>query len=279
MNRFPIFLLLLCLSIHSYSQNFIKGKVTDSLQKPVPFCSMVLLNTEDSSQVKGNISDSSGIFIFEKIKPGNYFIKFNAVGYGVSSSSNFSIDSLSKLTLPDQILRGNVNLKEVSIVVYKPAIEFKKGVVVMNVEDDILARGNTVLDLIKRIPGVIIDSQNNIMINGASGARFLIDDRMQQIPTPQVLDMLAGMSADAVSKIELIKNPPARYDAAGTGGLINIVTKRAKVNGYNGSVGFGVSQGKRFRVGPNATFNYKSKKLNFFSNVSYSHRNENKKNI
>ena len=279
MNRFLIFLLFLCLSIKSYSQNFIKGIVTDSLKKPVPFCSMILLNAKDSSLVKGNISDSLGTFLFEKINPGNYFIKFNAVGYGVSSTSSFSIDSLSQLTLPNQILKGNTNLKEVAIVVYKPAIEFKKGTVVMNVEDDILARGNTVLDLIKRLPGVIIDAQNNIMINGASGARFLIDDRMQQIPTPQVLDMLAGMSADAVSKIELIKNPPARYDATGSGGLINIVTKREKVNGYNGSVGLGVSQGKRFHVGPNATFNYKSKKLNFFSNISYSHRNEINENI
>jgi hypothetical protein len=78
-------------------------------------------------------------------------------------------------------LRGNVNLKEVSIVAYKPAIEFKKGIVVMNVEDDILARGNTVLDLIKRLPGLIIDAQNNIMINGASRARFLIDDYFLKI--------------------------------------------------------------------------------------------------
>jgi hypothetical protein len=98
MNRFTVFLLLLCLSINSYSQNFIKGIVTDSLEKPVPFCSMILLNAKDSSQVKGNISDSSGTFIFEKVKSGNYFIKFNAVGYGISSSSIFSIDSLSQLT-------------------------------------------------------------------------------------------------------------------------------------------------------------------------------------
>ncbi len=272
MTKIYSLLITLFLSVGAYSQNAIKGSVIDSTQSAVPFCSMVLLNAKDSSQVKGNISDSSGTFVFENIKPGTYFIKFNSVGYNPSAGSLFSVDSLSQISLPAQVLRPmGVNLKEVSVAVYKPTIEFKKGVVIMNVENDLLARGNTVFDLLRRLPGVIIDAQNNITINGASGVRFLIDDRMQQMPTPQVMDMLAGMSADAVTKIELIKNPPARYDAAGTGGLINIVTRRAKINGYNGNIGIGASQGKRFRVGPNGSFNYKSKKISFFSNFSYGH--------
>jgi len=272
MHKIYLLLIAICFSLHSYSQNSIKGCVTDSSQSPIPFCSLVLLNASDSSQIKGNICDSAGVFVFEKVKPGLYFIKFNSVGYAAASSNSFSIDSLSQISLPAQTLREQgVNLKEVAVLVYKPAIEFKKGIVVMNVENDILARGNTVFDLLKRLPGVIIDAQNNITINGTSGVRFLIDDRMQQMPTPQIMDMLAGMSADAVTKIELIKNPPARYDAAGSGGLINIVTKRAKINGYNGNIGFGASMGKRFRVGPNGSFNYKSKKISFFSNFSYGH--------
>jgi iron complex outermembrane receptor protein len=270
MTKIYSLLFVFCIGLNSYSQNSVKGLVSDSTKNPVPFCAMVLLNASDSSQVKGNLSDSIGSFVFEKIKPGTYFIKFNSVGYAPTASNTFSVDSISKISLPTTILRTQgVNLNEVAVSVYKPAIEFKKGIVIMNVENDILARGNTVFDLLKRLPGVIIDAQNNITINGSGGVRFLIDDRMQQMPTPQIMDMLAGMSADAVSKIELIKNPPARYDAAGTGGLINIVTKRAKVNGYNGSVAFGASMGKRFRVGPGGSFNYKSKKLSFFSNFSY----------
>lgn len=272
MRNIYLLLIFFCTAAAAYSQNFVKGSVTDSTNNPIAFCPMVLLKASDSSQVKGNISDSAGAFVFEKIKPGNYFIKFNAVGYRAVSSATFRVDSLSRIALPVQVMgTSGVQLQEVSVAVYKPAIEFKKGTVVMNVEDDILARGNTVLDLIKRLPGVIIDAQNNITINGASGARFMIDNRMQQMPTPQILDMFGGMSADAVSKIELIKNPPARYDAAGTGGLIDIITRRARVNGYSGNIGFGISQGKRLRMGPNGSFNYKSKKLSFFSNFSYGH--------
>lgn len=263
-----------CSRLSVYSQNSVKGTVTDYLHQPIPFCSLALMNASDSSLVKGNISDSTGTFIFNRIKPGSYFIKFNSVGFRPTTTALFKIDSVSDLNLSSHILQTEgVNLKEVSIAVYKPAIEFKNGMVIMNVENDILAKGNTVLELLKRIPGVIVDAQNNISINGVGGARFLIDDRIQQMPVPQVLDMLSGMSADAVSKIELMKNPPSRYDAAGTGGLINIVTKKAKVKGYNGNVVFGASQGKRMRAGPFASFNYKSKKLSIFSSINYGHWN------
>ncbi|HWY09807.1 MAG TPA: outer membrane beta-barrel protein [Bacteroidia bacterium] len=265
-------IVLIFISTLSFSQNLIKGTVTDSTQNVVQYCPMALMNAKDSSQVKGNISDSTGFFIFEKVKPGGYFIKFTAVNFKAATSGTFTVDSLSQITLPAQILKTEgVNLKEVSIAVYKPAIEFKKGVIVMNVENDILAKGNTVFELLKRVPGVMIDAQNNITVNGLSDVRFMIDERLQQMPAPQVIDMLMGMSADAVSKIELIKNPPARYDAAGTGGLINIVTKRAKVKGYSGNVAFGVSQGQRLRWGPSFSFNYKANKLSIFSNLSYGH--------
>jgi iron complex outermembrane recepter protein len=270
MTKTHALILAIFAALCSYSQNFIKGTVSDSLHKPVSYCAMALFNAKDSSQVKGNVSDSAGAYIFEKIKPGNYFIKFNTIGFKAAASPIFTLDSLSQITLDPQVLRENgVNLKEVSVAVYKPAIEFTKGMVVMNVENDILAKGNTVLELLKRVPGVIIDAQNNITINGVGGARFLIDDRLQQMPAPQVVDMLSNMNADLVSKIELIKNPPARYDAAGTGGVINIITKRAKVNGYNGNISFGFSKGKQFRFGPWGAFNYKSKKLSVFTNFSY----------
>lgn len=272
MTKIPALLALLFISLFSYSQNSIKGNITDSTSAPVSYCSMALLNAKDSAQVKGNISDSAGYFIFEKVKPGDYFVKFNFVGFSAATTATFSVDSLSQITLPVTVLKAEgVNLKEVSVAVYKPAIEFKKGMVVMNVENDILAKGNTVLDLIKRIPGVMVDAQNNITVNGLSDVRFMIDERLQQMPSPQVIDMLSGMSADNVSKLELIKNPPARYDAAGTGGLINIVTKRAKVKGYNGNIAFGASQGERVRWGPAGSFNYKTNKLSIFTNFSYGH--------
>jgi iron complex outermembrane recepter protein len=253
-----------------YSQNSVSGNVSDSSGVAIPFCPLGLFNSSDSTLIKGNLSDSAGNYKFTGLTPGIYFIKYSYVGYKNFSSEAFNLDSNSQFILKTHILKTEgTNLKEVSVLVLKPLIEFKKGMIVMNVENDILAKGNTVLELLKRIPGVIVDAQNNISINGSPGARFLIDDRLQQMPAPQVIDMLLAMSADAVSKIELIKNPPARFDAAGTGGLINIVTRKSKVKGYNGNIGFGISEGQRLRFGPNASFNFKSDKLSIFTNFSY----------
>ena len=128
MNKSLALILLIFLSTLSFSQNYIKGLVTDSTKAPVSFCAMALMNAKDSTQVKGNLSDSSGLFVFEKVKPGNYFIKFADVGYKSLNTATFTVDSASQIILPNQILKAEgVNLNEVSVAVYKPAIEFKKG--------------------------------------------------------------------------------------------------------------------------------------------------------
>jgi iron complex outermembrane receptor protein len=272
MKRLLPILFFIGLFSNSYSQNFIKGSVKDSTQNPVPFCAMALLNAKDSILVKGNVSDSVGNFIFEKIKPGNYFVKFNNVGYKVLASPVFSIDSLGQIELPTQILSSvGVNLKEISVSVIKPTIEFKKGMTVMNVENNIFTAGNTVFELLKRIPGVTVDAQNNIAINGKGGVRFLFDGRLQQIPSGQLVNLLMGMPAESVSNIEIITNPPARYDASGAGGLINIVFKKAKVKGFSGSIAQSVSKGDNWRGGSFLTLNFKSNKFTFYSNTNLSY--------
>jgi iron complex outermembrane receptor protein len=254
------------------SQNFITGMVTDSSGMPVPYCAMVLVNATDSSQVKGNVTNEAGQFTFQKIAAGTYLIKFSNVSYKTAWSNSITVDSLSQIKLSPQLLKTEgVNLKEISIAVIKPVIEFKNGIVVMNVENNIISGGNTVFELLKRIPGVTIDSQNNLSVNGRGGVRFLIDGRLQQIPTGQMITILMGMPAESVSSIELIKNPPAKYDAAGTGGLINLVLKKARVKGFSGSISQGVSRGDNWRSGTSASLNYKSNKLTLFTNLNYTY--------
>ncbi|MBA2611927.1 MAG: TonB-dependent receptor [Bacteroidetes bacterium] len=254
------------------AQNFIKGTVVDSTNTPISYCALAILNVTDSSIVKGNITDDKGEFVFEKIKAGNYLIKFNNVGFKAGWSQLITVDSLSQISLLPQILKSEgINLTEISVAAFKPIIEFKKGIVIMNVENNILTGGNTIFDLLKRVPGVTIDAQNNISVNGRGGVRFLIDNRLQQIPISQLINMFMGMPAEAVSTIELIKNPPAKYDAAGTGGLINIVLKKAKLKGFSGSLSQSGSHGDYNRGGTFLTLNYKSNKLTLFSNMAVSY--------
>jgi iron complex outermembrane receptor protein len=264
----PLFLF----SYTGFAQSFIKGTVKDSTGSALSFASVGLMNAKDSSLVKGNVSDEKGNYEFTSIRTGTYILKFYYAGYKVKWSDVFSADSLSQVIAPEITLRTEgINLKEVSVMAFKPIMEFKKGKVIMNIENNILAAGNTVYELLKRIPGVSIDAQGNILVNGQSGVRFLIDGRLSQIPTSQLLNTFNSMPADAVSVIELIANPPARYDAAGTGGLINIVMKKAKLNGFSGNVFQTQSKGSYWRQGNYTTINYRSNKFTLYTFLNYSY--------
>jgi len=271
MKRFAILMLLFFTAVfHSFSQSFIKGMVKDSNGAAVAFCPLALMNAADSSIIKGNVSNENGEFIFSSLAKGAYIIKISATGFADYFSETVVVDSLSQIDLGTFSLKNSVtNLKEVSISAIRPAVEFKNGVVVLNVENNILATGNTVLELLKRIPGVSVDAQNNVMVNGKSGVRFMIDGKLQQQPAAQVINMLGNMSSESVSTVELIKNPPAKYDAAGTGALINIVIKKAKLKGFNGSISESAGYGKRFGSGTGVSLNFKSDRLSVFSNINY----------
>jgi hypothetical protein len=277
MYRLNIFLFMLMFSLISFTgaaQIMVKGKVVDSTNTAAPFISVALINAKDSSLLKGNISNDKGEYEFENIKKGNYLIKAVSVGYINSYSNFFSIDSLAKtVSIPDLKLNSNgIDLKEISITAIKPAVEFKDGMIIMNVENSPLAAGNTVFDLLRRLPGVYIDNQNNISLNGRSGVRVLIDGRLQRLTGQQLASMLMSMSAETVSKMEVMSNPPVKYDAEGTGGLINIITNKVKVVGFSGNISGGISKGYAYRGGLDGSLNYKGKKFTFYSSMGFGDR-------
>ncbi|MCW3105227.1 MAG: TonB-dependent receptor [Bacteroidetes bacterium] len=273
--RYSICLLLALLSSYSsISQCDIKGRVVDTLQVAIPFAPVGLLNSKDSSVYKGAVTDQDGNYCFENIHKGEYLVKVTAIGYIASYSKTIVFDSITMVDMPALALGSNsTNLKEVDITAFKATVEFKKGIIVLNVENNLIAKGNSVLDLLKQVPGVHVDAQNNITVNGMGGVRFLIDGRLQQMSGDQMAGILSGMTAETITSIELIKNPPARYDAAGTGGLINIVTKKARLKGINGSIDQSYSQGKVGRSFTALTLNFKNNKFSAFSNLSYAYVN------
>jgi hypothetical protein len=267
MNRQLLLLLFLFICATSFSQNLVKGSITDSAKVPIPFCAMTLLNAKDSSQVKGNISNDNGDFIFENITSGSYFIKFSSVGFKEGTSSIFKIDSLSHLELGPQILRlEGINLQEVSVSAIKRAVEFKGGNIIVNVDGSPIAIGNNLYDLLSRLPGVTI-VDDVISLQGKANVRILIDDRMQQFSGIQLINLLKSLSASSIDKIEILKNPPSKYDAAGSG-LINIKTKKAKIVGSSGSVFLSYSQGFYANKDGGFSLNYKGKKVVLFSNFN-----------
>jgi len=265
-----LFAILICLSgQYIRAQNHISGVVADSSGAGFPFANIALLRAGDSTQVKGSISNEQGQYEFSNLAPGTYLLKCFAVGFTGPYSQPLQIDSAAVVQLPVIVLRpAGVSLGEVSVTAIKKVIEFKNGMTVLNVENSIMAAGNTVLDILKRIPGVTVDNKNNIAIAGKQGVRIMIDGRMQQLSMEQLVAMMSAMSADQLKKIEVIKNPPVKYDAEGNAGLINLVTKKADSQGYSGSITYNPGMGQRFGNSMYATFNLKSRKWTVFSSLN-----------
>lgn len=265
-----LFAFLVCvLSFPLFSQNSVRGFVTDSTGAGFPFVNIALLNAKDSLQVKGTISDDKGHYDFVGLKPGTYLLKFFSVGYSMHYSLPWQIDSSASLSALPVVLRSSdVSLNEVSVTAIKKVIEFKNGMTVLNVENSIMASGNTVIDVLKRIPGVSVDNKNNISISGKQGVRIMLDGRLQQLSMEQMVAMMSAMSADQLSKIEVIKSPPVKYDAEGNAGIINLVSKKINTKGYSGSLSYNPGMGQRFGNSLYGTFNFKSNKLTVFSNIN-----------
>jgi iron complex outermembrane receptor protein len=247
------------------SQCAIQGKLTDTLQAPISFNPIGLLHFTDSTIIKGVMTDVDGNYCFEGIKKGNYRLKISAIGFNTYYSDKIEYDSINSITVPGINLKSNgINLTEVSVAAQKKTVEYKNGNVIVNIEGTALAMGNTAYDLLSRLPGVTV-SDGNISIQGKAGVKILIDGKLQQLSGQQLMNFLKSMNASQIEKMEVLKKPPVKYDAAGTGGIINIKTNKLKIVGFSGSVFGSYSQGFYGNPSGGFTLNYKGRKVNFFS--------------
>ena len=249
-----------------WSQAIVSGKVLDSLGAPLPYSPIALLNAKDSTVHKGIITDDAGKYLFEKVKPGGYLLKVIASGFKIKFSELFKLDSTTVMELPDlKVSSADISLKEVSVTTMKKTIEFKNGNITVNVEDSPLAIGNTLYDLLSKLPGVtVIDDV--ISINGKPGVRIMIDERMQQYSGQQLMTLLKSINASSIQKIEILKNPPVKYDASGSG-FISVKTNKVKLTGFSGSTNFNYTQGFYANKQTGLTLNYKGKDFAVFSGI------------
>lgn len=252
-----------------YSQNNIKGKVIGQ-ETTISFANTILYKASDSSFVKGNISDENGVYVFENIKNGSYYITGSLMGFTNVSSEVFDLSNGITLTVPDIILGEQVMLDEVLINVEKPLYEQKVDRMVINVESSILSAGSTALEVLERSPGVTINRQNSsISLIGKSGVRIMINGKISYLPQESIVQLLEGTSSDNIKTIELITTPPANLDAEGNAGFINIVMKERTDVGLNGSYSLSAGVGNGGTTNNNINFNYRKNKVNIYGNYSF----------
>jgi hypothetical protein len=257
-------------NIFASDQAKIKGNVIaiDNNQ-PLPRATIVLRKITDSIVVGGAMTDKQGNFTITA-NEGFYYIEVKFIGYETQFVSDIKVNKKQVLTLPQ------IKLNPTAILQGEIQVEAEKEDVVIgidsrtyNVTKDILAGGTNVIDVLRNIPSISVDIDDNIKMSGRT-PKILIDGRESQLAS---IDMLKILSSDLVESVELITNPSAKYESEGVSGIINIILKKDSDNGFNGMVRINSGDDFKFKHiknrGTSFNGNYKYGKLNLYASASY----------
>jgi len=268
-------LLFLFIGLSNFAQQgppaFTKVKVTGKIvdkksNQPLEYATITLKNQKNPKAVSGGITNNKGEYEADVI-PGIYditveFISFKSID--IKGKNITEKTSLGTIALEDDASQ----LDEVVVRSEKSSVEIKLDKKVYNVGQDMMVKGGTVSDVLDNVPSVSVDTEGNVSLRGSDNIRILIDGRPSY--AVNIAEALRQLPADAIDKVEVITNPSARYDAEGGSGIINIILKKGKNQGFNGTII--ASGGIPETYGLSANVNYKTEKLNYFTTVGYNNR-------
>jgi iron complex outermembrane recepter protein len=244
----------------------ISGTVIDGNTKTIESATISLQRAADSSVAKMSVADRTGKFEFENISAGKYFVSITAIGHNKGFSESFVIDEAhqSILLKTIELIPQAKAISGVTVTAKKPFIEQKAGKTVLNVEASPTNSGLNALELLEKSPGVTVDNDGNISLKGKQGVTILIDGKPTYMSGADLAALLKNMQSSALDQIEIMTTPPAKYDAAGNSGIINIKTKKGIVKGMNGSANASFTQGVYSRFNAGVNLNYRNEKINLF---------------
>ena len=220
----------------------ISGVVADSIgNKGIEFASIALFSVSDNKPVDGTTADESGKFSMSKIAPGNYRLLISFIGYKDKAINNIKVEKGKDVELGSITLASSVqDLAEVTITGEKSMIEEKVDRLVYNAEKDITSKGGDAADLLRKVPMLSVDLDGNVSLRGSSNIRVLVNNKPSTIIASNVADALKQIPADMIKSVEVITSPSAKYDAEGSGGIINIITKKNNLQGLTLNIDSGV---------------------------------------
>jgi hypothetical protein len=251
----------------------ITGEVKESNKLPVSGAAVILLAATDTVPVKTTVTDSTGKYFFNSIPAGTYFVSIKVMGYNTITTAVFTLtDNDKNIRLPLITLRQPTKetLGGVTVTAKKPAIERRADKTIVNVDAMISSAGSNALELLEKAPGVQVDNNDVISLKGKAGVNIYIDDKPTYLSGADLANYLKSLPASALDKIEVMTTPPAKYDAAGNAGVINIRTKKNKLKGFNGNLTVSYRQGFYGDSRNTFNFNYRKNNVNIFSNISAS---------
>ncbi len=220
----------------------ISGRVTDAVSKaPVEYASIALFANGNKKPVNGTTTNNKGFFNMTDLDTGSYQIIVDFIGYEPDTLTAKISSKQAALRLKDILLIKKAHtLETVTVVAQKPLIENKIDKMVYNAEKDVTAQGGVATDLLKKIPQVSVDADGNVELQGNANIRFLINGKPSSIFGNSLSEALQSIPASQIKSIEVITSPGAKYDAEGTGGIINIILKDSRVRGINGNINLSV---------------------------------------
>jgi len=263
-----LFTTTVCFSQKKANSNTIQisGTITDlETNQPLEYATIVLKNLS-TEKITGGISINNGTFKI-KAEKGIYDITVEFLGFKPIYFNKREI--LANTNLGTIRLTEDTNsLDEVEIIAQKSTVEIRLDKKIYNVGKDMTVKGGSASDVLENVPSVTVDVEGNVALRGNENVRILINGK----PSGLVggADALRQLPADAIQKVEVITSPSARYDAEGTASILNIVLRKGKAQGFNGS--FSVNTGVPTNFGASTNLNYRTKKVNYFSTIGYNYR-------
>ena len=248
----------------------ISGTVIDNTDgRPVEYATVALYKKADKQLVTGGISDSEGFFKIKDTPPGNYYLTITFMGYNTITIPDIKIGkNIHKIDLGTINIKPNTkDIEAVNVVADQASVQYKIDKKVINVSQQLTAKSGTAVDILENVPSVKVDIEGNVSLRGSGSFTVLIDGR------PTVLDpsdALSQIPSGAIDNIEIITNPSAKYEPDGSAGIINIVTKKNKLNGMSGIVNANV--GRFDNYGGDFTIDSRSEKVHFYLGGDYNHR-------
>ena len=263
-------IVLAFLPIIGFAQEFeLTGKVIDaSMDFPLEYASVSAKSIEDGSIINGGVTNREGMFSI-KLEKGTYDLEIEYISFEVKYISNFTIDKDTDLgTIKLRAKAGE--LGEVTVVAETTQVEVRLDKKIYTVGKDLTTAGGTVSDALGNVPSVTVDIDGAISLRGNNNVRILINGKPSSVAGFGDQDVFQQLPAEAIESVEVITSPSARYDAEGTAGIINIILKREKTLGFNGSIRGTLGDPKN--TGAFIDLNLRTDNFNVFTSLGYTDR-------
>ena len=276
MKKYLYFLFFALLTLNMLGSNNITiervsifGKVIDSdTKQPLEYATIIVKSLQGKI-ITGGITDTNGNFEVQ-IAKGTYIVSIEFISFKTKTFNNFEISGNKDLGTISLKINAE-SLDEIEIIAEKSTVEIRLDKKIYNVGKDMTVKGGSASDVLDNVPSVTVDVEGNVSLRGNENVRILINGKPSGLVGLSGTDALRQLPADAIEKVEVITSPSARYEAEGTAGILNIILRKGKAQGFNGS--FSANAGNPDSFGISTNLNYRTNKANFFTNTGYNYRN------